>query len=869
MRGSPPPNAAPLMSEWPLVGRESELAEIASALASGDSHGVVIVAGPGVGKTRLAREAAAAAPAKDAMTVSVQGTRSAATVPLAALASVVAADARPDDPVALMRSCGDALRERADGRRVVLVVDDAQLLDPASAALILHLAATDAAFVIATVRAGEPCPDAIVSLWKDDLARRVELRPLGDDQIRELLESALGGTIEEAALRWAADVSRGNAMYVRELVRGAVDSGHLVDEDGFWRLQGQPAANASLIELVQERLSGLSSEANELVELLALGEPITAREAFGLSSEAALLEDEAQGLIETAVGEVRLAHPIYGEAVRMALPPLRAAGLCRQLVAVIEARPNFGPDDALRAARLRLDAGEPLSTELLLQAADAANRVGDPEFGHELASLIPAGEGGLAAALTLARSLAMRNRYAEAQQTLAAVEHQVAEDPDAMEYLRRRLWLYHWGLRDPQAIASTLERARSWRPDEDWQRFVEAVGQRYLRFERDFGTPEQGAALANNQQAPASSRRAGRAAYVMSMLLEGEGDAAAREAFSARPSASDDLGEIGLLGALSLSAVEAGYQWEELEAEMGEVVREGVRRHHHGAVGIAAFTIGRLHFLRGRYVDATRWLAEADSHMRREDPYDVMTHVLVLRVGIAAFSSDFDTTMRALEQLRTHRAQSETLPVARVPVARAEGWAARVRNPTEAGQELLDATVEFDHLLGLVPQLAYDAFRCGAAAAAPLLEALAERNSSRLVSAYAQHAGAKAAADGTLLLAAAEEMAEIGALRYAVEAASDAAAEFVKAGREDSARRAAARAKSLHAPDQGGELPAIDGLDATATALTAREQQLVALASQGLSNAEIADRLVLSVRTVETHLYRAMQKLGIGDRRDL
>ena len=197
-------------------------------------------------------------------------------------------------------------------------------------------------------------------------------------------------------LRWAADVSRGNAMYVRELVRGAVDSGHLVDEHGFWRLHGQPAASASLIDLVQGRLSGLSPAAVEFVELLALGEPITIAEAAALSSEDVLLESESQALIETTAGEVRLAHPLYGEAVRMTLPPLRAARLRRQLVEVLEARPNFGADDALRVARLRLDAGEPLSTDLLLQAADAANRAGDPEFGHELASLIPADAGGLA-----------------------------------------------------------------------------------------------------------------------------------------------------------------------------------------------------------------------------------------------------------------------------------------------------------------------------------------------------------------------------------------------------------------------------------------------------------------------------------------
>lgn len=92
---------------------------------------------------------------------------------------------------------------------------------------------------------------------------------------------------------------------------------------------------------------------------------------------------------------------------------------------------------------------------------------------------------------------------------------------------------------------------------------------------------------------------------------------------------------------------------------------------------------------------------------------------------------------------------------------------------------------------------------------------------------------------------------------------------YLAAGRQDSARRAAARARELHVPDQGAELPRIDGLDATATDLTPREAQLIELAREGMSNADIADRLVLSVRTVETHLYRGMQKLGVSDRHAL
>jgi DNA-binding NarL/FixJ family response regulator len=48
-----------------------------------------------------------------------------------------------------------------------------------------------------------------------------------------------------------------------------------------------------------------------------------------------------------------------------------------------------------------------------------------------------------------------------------------------------------------------------------------------------------------------------------------------------------------------------------------------------------------------------------------------------------------------------------------------------------------------------------------------------------------------------------------------------------------------------------------------------RHREIVSLAANGASNAEIAERLVLSVRTVESHLYRAMRKLGATTRQEL
>jgi DNA-binding CsgD family transcriptional regulator len=67
------------------------------------------------------------------------------------------------------------------------------------------------------------------------------------------------------------------------------------------------------------------------------------------------------------------------------------------------------------------------------------------------------------------------------------------------------------------------------------------------------------------------------------------------------------------------------------------------------------------------------------------------------------------------------------------------------------------------------------------------------------------------------------------------------------------------------AADANGRTPGIPRVEP----LSGREQEVVALARDGQTNKQIADRLNLSVRTVENHMSRGLRKLGFGSRADL
>jgi DNA-binding CsgD family transcriptional regulator/tetratricopeptide (TPR) repeat protein len=809
----------------------------------------------------------------------VQATSSAATVPLGAFAGLLPEAVRTDDALELMRRSADSLRRRGDGRQVVLGVDDGQLLDPVSAALVLHLTVTDTAFVIVTVRSGESCPDAIESLWKDASAQRLELEPLSDDAICALVEAALGGPVEQSVLRWVYETSRGNVMYVRELIAGAVDAGALTKDRGLWHMAGSPPISRSLAELVTQRIAALTDAERTALELLALGEPLQLDELVELSDYESLLTVEAGGLVlvgPPATGNlVQIAHPLYGEVVRNELPMLRRRQLLLRLAEAVQRRDRRVPDDTIRVARWLLDAGARMPTPLLVEAALAATQADAPELGARLAELAVDAGAGTSAALILARAYTLRKRFADAESVLADIEGALETQDQAVDYLEQRVSaVLYYGLKRPAEARALLERAQSWWPGDQWRRRLEPTRVSLqsmtdgLRdsvevFERMLADPKLGTA----------ARRQLEPMHALALFFAGRAKDAYAVVARIRPSIPlRDQSDMLALIVFELISCHTGEGWPGLDEYMKQAMRDAVRGGDHEAAGHAALTLGYTHFMAGRFNDATRRFAEAELHFERQDAFNTIVMVRAHRASVANVTGDREAAAAALQRLDDALAGREPLPTQLSTATRARAWAVYYSgDPKSAQRMLLDAAQDVSDVPAYATLLAYEAMRAGAPATSIVgrLTAYAERCDSRMAAAHAEHTRAAAACDGDRLMAASDELAAIGTLVYAMEAAADAATVFLAGGRTDSARRAAARARELHVPGQGTLAPAIDGLGPEALGLTVREAQSVELVLRGFSNAEIAAELVLSVRTVETYVYRAMHKRGVSNRRDL
>ena len=195
--------------------------------------------------------------------------------------------------------------------------------------------------------------------------------------------------------------------------------------------------------------------------------------------------------------------------------------------------------------------------------------------------------------------------------------------------------------------------------------------------------------------------------------------------------------------------------------------------------------------------------------------------------------------------------------------ARGDLGAARRRLVT-VGEDLAESGI-----LVMEAGIRHDLVRFGdASAALPRLSELAAVVEGPLVGAMFEHARGVAAGDAALLGASLDHFEAIGALVLAAETAADLVAVEQRSGRARAAAAAARRSADLVARAGGAATPALQRGHG-AEPLTAREHEVALLAAGGLASKDIATRLFLSTRTVDTHLARVYRKLGVVGRSEL
>jgi hypothetical protein len=440
-----PLNLTAVRGDWPFVGRQAELSELECIMTEGRRSGVVIVGPTGVGKTRLAAEGLALGERLGFAAARGTATKTARGIPFGAVATLLPTSTQApavDNRAEMIRRMSAALIEQAAPKRLALLVDDAHLLDDATATLVHQLASSGSAFVLVTVRSTEPVPDAILALWKDSLAERMVVGGLTVEAAAEVLCTALGGPVDRGTVRRLVAQTLGNTMFIRELVVGAVEDGSLRSEGGLWR-QVQPLSPSErLVELVDARLSALTAEQRSILELLAFGEPIK-RQELELLADLKLAEElERRGLLVSEVTsgrlQMRLAHPLYADILRATTPPLRAVSVSRSLAEAAESTGAWQPEDTLRIATWRLECGG-ASPALMLRAAHEARWSYDFDLAARLAEAAVDAGAGFEAKLLAVQIAALRGGSAEVESDLEKLAAEATSDAERGALVLTRL----------------------------------------------------------------------------------------------------------------------------------------------------------------------------------------------------------------------------------------------------------------------------------------------------------------------------------------------------------------------------------------------------------------------------------------------
>jgi hypothetical protein len=409
---------------WPLTGRAEEMRLISAAISNEDAAGVVLWGAAGVGKSRIAREALAAAASRGAEIRWAVATTSARTLPLAAFAAFASSGSA--DTLQLVRSVIEALTAAPQAPRW------SSLSMMSICSMTSRRSCSNRSLRDDPPRSCSPSelrsrfPPGVQEMWKHGQFDRIDLQPISRDETATLLAAVLGGPVDADATRRLWNLTRGNVLYLRNIVEQEAGDGRLIKQHGYWAWTGKPFVPTSLAEVIEARIGALPAEVGEVVDTLAVGEPIELPSLCRITGAAAVEEAEIRGLIRLEHIddriEVRVAHPLYGEVRRARAPSTRL----RRLRGRVATELAYGDDcddmrTVVRRAALSLDSDLEPDTDLLVRAAHGAVWLGELPLADRLAEAAMRAGGGAEAYIIRGCNLSGLSRGKDADAVLAAV----------------------------------------------------------------------------------------------------------------------------------------------------------------------------------------------------------------------------------------------------------------------------------------------------------------------------------------------------------------------------------------------------------------------------------------------------------------
>lgn len=875
-----------------LIGRTHALQSVLSSLRRTGSRGALIIGDAGMGKSALAGQVIDQLE-PDYTVHRVHASSSLTAIPYGALAPLLpdltAGDT--DSPLAVMR----ALMQRfypagsETGSNPLVVVDDAHLLDEASADLLSQLVASAQIPMLILARSIRELPSAFPAQAWDGLITRHHLPPLTEEQIHELCVQVLGGPVLGATSTEVARMSGGNPMFALALLDETVRSGGLECRHGVWMLiENVLPPEGRLGDLLRAQLSVLEPQEREALEIISLAEPLPLASAFQLGLHGPVDALTEAKLVSVSDGPQRLLrprHPLYGEVVRRMVPAARSARLRQRLLTVLTDEDQT-LDGLLRFVGWSLDCGAPVPDAQLLQAVSMANNFGDTDFALRAAAAVSDPALSAAVRVQTAAAYFQRGNLVRAGELLSGVAEEANDFTTLKVAVVLSLQIRKQVGAGPEDLQSL---AADWAAGLDRLEAAGATGS-LTEFTADLVSSRRGCRLltlyatvldggfASAEMELGDVLAAARQAdddeaALVALALLGEVHVAVGQALAGAAATREAL-ELLLRGGhrfltyyhfvlhRHLSALLWLGEWEEIRAVVAQGM--GVPRQVLGQGGTADFCLAVMHLRRNEWDQAVVRLTTAIEGLRLSDPEGLLPIAAAVGAIAAARQGLLEKAHELLGELASIGQHSS-----RHYALMAQGHAAAARiilgSFPEAGRDLRELAAEAEEAGFLATEfdLRAMAVRLGDTSSMSRLVKVTEGFDgpmARVLNRFAR----------VLLDQDIEELLNFAAEPLQPEweplarACLDEALRLARKGKDRGLVNRVQRIAGRHTGHGSGR-----NHRTGAPVLTRRERDVAGLVVEGHRNAEIADRLFLSVRTVEGHIYRTFEKLGISRREEL